>query len=70
MLKTVVFRTLADLGEVLGAGFKTHMRISADQNREYQRYWPCGCRATYHDERERTAAWLPCPEHVIEELVD
>lgn len=69
-MDSVVFRPLADLGSVLGAGFKTHMRISADQDREYQRYWPCGCRASYRDEREPSAAWLPCAEHNVRELDD
>jgi hypothetical protein len=67
MLKPVVFRTLADLSSVLGADFKTHMRLSADGDREYQRYWPCGCRASYRDEREPSAAWLPCVQHLVTE---
>lgn len=67
MLNTVVFRPLAELGTTLGAGFKTHMRISAHHDREYQRYWPCGCRASYRDERELSAAWIPCAEHAVPE---
>jgi hypothetical protein len=69
MVKSVVFRPLAELGSTLGAGFKTHMRISGAHDREYQRYWACGCRASYRDERELSAAWLPCDEHIVAEIV-
>ena len=63
MLRTALFRPLAALLPVLGHGFKTDMQRRASDERVYQRSWPCGCRATYKNERERSALWFPCDEH-------
>jgi len=64
MLNRVLFLPLSMLGLVLGFGFKTHMRLGDGADREYQRYWPCGCRAAYRDERDNAAEWSPCDGHL------
>lgn len=63
LLNRVLFLPLSMLGLLLGFGFKTQMDATAAK-REYQRCWPCGCRASYHDERDAAAAWSPCDGHL------
>lgn len=64
LLNRVLFLPLSMLGLVLGLGFKTRMHDADANDREYQRYWPCGCRAAYRDERDSAAAWSPCDGHL------
>jgi hypothetical protein len=63
LLNRVLFLPLSMLGLLLGVKFKTRL-CATEAEREYQRYWPCGCRASYRDERDETAAWSPCDGHL------
>lgn len=64
LLNRVLFLPLSNLGSLLGFGFRTRMHESDYTEREYQRYWPCGCHAAYRDERDGAAAWSPCDGHI------
>lgn len=64
LLNRVLFLPLSMLGLLLGFGFKTRLRAADPSDREYQRYWPCGCQASYRDERDEAAAWSPCDGHL------
>jgi hypothetical protein len=64
MVNRVLLIPLSMIGLLLGREFKPHMRELLGADREYQRYWPCGCSAAYRDERDGAAEWVPCDGHL------